>query len=52
MKATMNMTVKIIKGETAIGCYSHQKNNVKYYVVVYKNEKHYGECMDSIFNSI
>jgi len=45
-------TAKMIKGEPAVGAYSHTKNKVKYFVVSYKLQLYYGTDLETIFNSL
>jgi|688.fasta_scaffold09927_11 hypothetical protein len=48
----LNLTVRNIKGELATGCYSHTKNKVKFYVVVWNNTQFFGTDLETIFNTL
>jgi hypothetical protein len=48
----LNLTVRNIKGEFATGGYSHTKNKVKYYVVVWNKKLHFGTDLEEIFNTL
>jgi len=52
MKTLNTLNSKIIKGELATGCYSHQKIGVKYYVVAHKEQLYYGTSINDIFKTI
>lgn len=52
MKTLKTLDAKIIKGELANGCYSHQKNNIKYFVVTYRDQLYYGTSTQQIFKTI
>ena len=52
MKTLKTLDAKVIKGELATGCYSHQKNNIKYFVVAYKGQLYYGISTQEIFKTI
>jgi hypothetical protein len=47
-----NFTAKMIKGQIATGAYSHQKNNVKFYVVVWNNKQYFGTDLETLFNNL
>lgn len=47
-----NFKAKMIKGQIATGAYSHQKNNVKFYVVVWDDKQYFGTDLDELFNQL